>query len=256
MAKRKNLYALLGKYHELKHIHPVRNKECEEEALMYFIYQCNAMERSSLTLEQVKDVVTSGVSNVTDNNREELEAIGVYEAMKYVNKLVEGNVHLDEAIVKELHSLVYATASSDFKGQYRTDFITIPHARNFPPVRHVSYHMNKLFEEYEEMQNLDIIQRVALFHLKFEHIHPFGDGNGQVGRLIINHQLMRAGYPPIAIHVSNKKEYFKAFEAFYTEGDDRPMQEIIVDTIADELKARINILSKKSKAKAAAKKKK
>ncbi len=247
MAKREELYALLGKYQELKHIHPARNKECEEEALLFFIWQCNGIERNSLTLDEVKDVVNSGVSNVTDNNREELETIGLYEAMKYVKKLVEGNVEVDEAIVKELHSLVYMGASNDFKGQYRTDYITIPHARNLPPVRHISYYMNKLFEEYVEMQDLDIIERVALFHLKFENIHPFGDGNGQVGRLIINYQLMKAGYPYICIHVNKKKDYIKAFELYHLERDDKPMQQIIIDALADELEARIEILSNKEK---------
>lgn len=246
MAKREELYALLGKYQELKHLHPVENQKCDDEAIEYFIWQCNGIERNTMTLEQVRDVLDYGVRNVSEDNHQELETKGLYEAMKYVKKLVDDNIEINEEIVKELHSLVYTGASDDFKGQYRTDFITIPHAQNLPPVRHISYFMNKLFEEYNnEMADLDILERIALFHLKFENIHPFGDGNGQVGRLIINYQLMKAGYPFIAIKEKNKKEYVKAFETYHVELDDKPMQQILIDAVASELEARIEILEGK-----------
>lgn len=247
MATREELYTLLGKYQELKHTHRKRNQECDDEALQYFIWQCNALERSSLTFDQVKDVLAFGVRNVSDNNREELECVGLREAMKYVKKLVDNDIDLTEEVVKELHTLLYVGASEDFKGQYRTDYITIPHARNLPPVRHISYYMNKLFEEYDnEMNKMDVIEKISIFHIKFENIHPFTDGNGQVGRLIINYQLMRAGYPFIALKVKNKKEYIHAFEAYHMELNDQEMYQLLVDAIADELEARIEILSQEN----------
>jgi Fic family protein len=179
-----------------------------------------------------------------------LEAAGLYEAMRYVQKLVDNNVELTEDIIKELHSLLYVGASEDFRGQYRTDYITIPHARNLPPVRHISYYMNKLFEEYNnEMNKMDIIEKISLFHIKFENIHPFQDGNGQVGRLIINYQLMRAGYPFISLKNKNKKEYIKAFESYHMDLDDHEMYQLIVNAIAEELEARIEILSREEKEK-------
>jgi len=249
MAKREELYPLLGRYQELSNIHPKRNKQAEEEALSFFIWQCNGIERNSLSLKEVEEIIYSGVSNVTENNRDELATIGLYEATKYTLELVEDNIELTEKVVQRMHTLLYFCAASDFKGQYRTDYITIPHARNLPPVRHISYFMNKLFDEYEKMQDIDIVERVAKFHLDFESIHPFGDGNGQVGRLILNYQLMRAGYPYICIHVNKKDEYIKAFELYHESGrtNSSAMQQIIIDALYDELKARIEILEKDSK---------
>jgi len=249
MAKREELYALLGKYQELSNVHPRRNAQANEEAMAFFIWQCNAIERSSLKLKDVEEVLSGGVTNVTESNREELEAEGLYEAMKYALELVDDNRDLCENDVKRLHALLYFGASNDFKGQYRTDFVTIPHARNLPPVRHISYYMNQLFTKYQKMQDIDIVERVAKFHLDFEEIHPFGDGNGQVGRVIMNYQLVRAGYPYICIHENKKKEYIKAFESYYESGntDSSAMQQIIVDALFDELNARIEILNKEAK---------
>ena len=249
MAHREDLYALLGKYQELSNIHPRRNAQANDEAMAFFVWQCNAIERNQLTLKEVEEVINSGVSNVTESNREELEAVGLYEAMKYVLEIVEENRELTENDVKRLHTLLYFGASADFKGQYRTDYVTIPHARNLPPVRHISYYMNQLFDKYNKMQDVDIVDRVAQFHLDFEAIHPFGDGNGQVGRLIINYQLLRAGYPYICIHANIKKQYIKAFEHYYESGntDISEMRQIIIDALYDELTARIEVLEKASK---------
>ena len=130
------------------------------------------------------------------------------------------------------------------QGVYRQDFVTIPHARNMPPVRHISYFMNKLFEEYKEMAHYDILKKVAVFHIKFENIHPFSDGNGQVGRLIVAYQLMRAVYPFMCIDPSVKKRYVKAIEKYNEELDDSEMVAVFTEALKDELKRRIEFLSK------------
>ncbi|MDD3383743.1 MAG: Fic family protein [Bacilli bacterium] len=242
MAKHSELFGLLGEYQVLRHQNPKGAKECDHNGQIEFVFECNAIERNSLEFEQVKNVIENGVTTVSMDNREELETAGLNDAMNYVNKLIDDDINLSESIVKELHSILYVGASNDFKGQYRSDFITIPHAQNLPPVRHISYFMNKLFDEYKEMGQLDIIERIALFHIKFENIHPFQDGNGQVGRLIINYQLIRAGYPPIAIKAEDKKAYIKAFEKYNRELDIEPMVEILINALKDELNKRIKCL--------------
>ena len=242
MAKHSELFGLLGEYLVLRHAKPDKAIELDQQRQHYFVYQCNAIERNSLTLEQVRKVIESGVANVNPNNREELETSGLNDAANYVIKLLEENLNLSEFHIKELHSKIYIGASEEFKGKYRNDFVSIPHAQNFPPVRHIPYFMNKLFDEYKAIDNLDIIEKIAIFHLKFENIHPFQDGNGQVGRLIINYQLMKAGYPPITFEGDKKKLYFKAFEKYYKELDLEPMVNLIVEALRRELFYRIEYL--------------
>ena len=244
MAKHNELYELLGKYQLLKQQNPDKFEELEKERLLNFVFECNALEHSSMSLKDVKEVIDNGVGNVTNNNREELETSGLYDAMKYVQQLVNDRINLSEDIIKELHAKLYIGAAEDFKGVYRTDFVTIPHARNFPPFRHISYYMNKMFDEYKQLTNIDTIERIALSHVKFENIHPFNDGNGQVGRLIVNYQLMKAGYPFIAINSKVKKDYTHAFEHYNEEVDIHYMVDIITNALAEELKVRIEYLEK------------
>jgi Fic family protein len=244
MAKHNELFGLLGEYLVLCHQNPTKAKELAQENQFDFVYECNAIERCSLSYDQVKEICENGVTNASKDNREELETAGLYDASNYIKKMVDDDVNISEPIVKELHSILYVGASADFRGQYRSDFITIPHAQNLPPVRHISYFMNKLFDEYREMNNMDVIEKIALFHIKFENIHPFQDGNGQVGRLIINYQLMKAGYPPIAIKNEVKKQYIKAFEKYNRELDVVPMMEIISDALVETLEKQIAELKK------------
>ena len=75
--------------------------------------------------------------------------------------------------------------------------------------------MKRLVAEFGGNKKLHPIERAARFHLKFERIHPFVDGNGRTGRLILNLMLMQAGYPPINVKYSDRKRYYEAFDEYY-----------------------------------------
>ena len=79
------------------------------------------------------------------------------------------------------------------------------------------------------------IERAALFHLKFEGIRPFEDGNGRTGRLILNLMLMQAGYPPINVKYSDRKRYYEAIDKYYMCNDISIMIQIIVKETTDRL---------------------
>ena len=75
------------------------------------------------------------------------------------------------------------------------------------------------------------IERIALFHLEFEGIHPFIDGNGRTGRLILNLDLIRNGYPPINVKFTDRKRYYDAFDAFYKNGDPTAMTDLLAEYV-------------------------
>ena len=81
------------------------------------------------------------------------------------------------------------------------------------------------------------IERAALFHLKFEGIHPFVDGNGRTGRLILNLMLMQAGYPPINVKYSDRRRYYEAFDSYYRDND----KSIFIYLIGELLKEQLSI---------------
>lgn len=82
------------------------------------------------------------------------------------------------------------------------------------------------------------IAKAAAFHAMFENIHPFKDGNGRTGRIIINHMLMEAGYPPIAFKASSKAGYHTALEDWQVRGRARPLIESVASCIVEECRAR------------------
>jgi len=85
------------------------------------------------------------------------------------------------------------------------------------------------------------IERAALFHLKFEGIHPFVDGNGRTGRLIMNLMLMQAGYPAINVKYSDRKRYYEAFDAYYRDGSCAAMVGLIAEQTTQQLEMLLKI---------------
>lgn len=243
MGKYTDLFSLLGNYQVAKHARFAQNKAVERERLVHLILESTTMAGHSLSKDQINVIMAQGVQQVTPTNHDELMVAGYQDAFNFMQRLVQDQIELTENIVKELHSLIFVGSSEDFRGQYRTDYVTVPHAKNLPPVRHISYHMSKLFDEYKEASSMDVIEKIAWFHVKFEGIHPFEDGNGQVGRMIINYQLLKAGYPFIVFKSDLKKRYYKALEVYQTELNLQPMVEIILEALQEELSTRINLLT-------------
>ena len=94
----------------------------------------------------------------------------------------------------------------------------------------------KLVAEFVGNKKMHPIERAALFHLKFEGVHPFVDGNGRTGRLIMNLMLMQAGYPPINVKYSDRKRYYEAFDGYYRDNSSANMISIITEELTHRLK--------------------
>lgn len=93
------------------------------------------------------------------------------------------------------------------------------------------------------MAHKHIIEKVCLFHLKFELIHPFLDGNGRTGRLILNLELMKAGYPPINIKFKERQKYYACFNDYVDRnGDPNMLLTMVMDYLEEELEKNLIIL--------------
>ena len=103
--------------------------------------------------------------------------------------------------------------------------------------------MSELLTINEERKvQMTTVERIARFHLEFEGIHPFIDGNGRTGRLILNLELIRNGFPPINVKFTDRKRYYDAFDAFYRDDDAGAMIDLIAEYVDERLDEYLNVL--------------
>jgi len=89
---------------------------------------------------------------------------------------------------------------------------------------------------------MHVIEQVTRFHLEFEGIHPFIDGNGRTGRLILNFELMQNGYPPIDVKFTDRRKYYSAFDSFYRDNNPSPMIKLIADYVDERLNKYLSVV--------------
>ena len=207
-----------------------------EEFLIEYTYNSNAIEGNTLTLQETA-LVLEGVTIDKKPLKDHLEAVGHRDAFLYVQNLVKDKVPFSESIIKQIHTLVLMDRPED-RGVYRRIPVRIMGAYHVPsdPVL-VPEQMENLVAEFSANKKMHPIERAALFHLKFEGIHPFVDGNGRTGRLILNLMLMQAGYPPINVKYSDRRRYYEAFDSYYRDND----KSIFIYLIGELLKEQLSI---------------
>lgn len=236
------------KKEQLEKLRPLTEGEVErlrEEFMVEFTYNSNAMEGNTLTLKETA-MVLEGMTIDQKPMKDHLEAVGHRDAFMYVQDIATKEIDLTESVIKNIHSLVLMDKPQD-KGVYRSIPVRIMGAYAEPVQPYlIEPKMTELLGRNKEReQTMHVIERIARFHLEFEGIHPFIDGNGRTGRLILNLDLLRNGYPPINVKFTERKRYYDAFDAFYRDGDADAMIHLIaeyVDAILDEY---LNVLRKK-----------
>ena len=200
-----------------------------DEFLVDYTYNSNAIEGNTLTLKETA-MVLEGITIDQKPLKDHLEAVGHRDAFLYIEQLIRDKTPFSERIIKEIHSLVLMDRPED-KGVYRRIPVRIMGAYHEPPQPYlVAPQMEQLVAEFAKTK-LHPIKAAALFHLKFEGIHPFIDGNGRTGRLILNFMLMQNGYPPINVKFADRKRYYEAFDSYYRDGDAGAMVEMIGENV-------------------------
>lgn len=209
-----------------------------DEFLVEYTYNSNAIEGNTLTLQETA-LVLEGVTIGRKPLKDHLEAVGHKDAFLYVQELVKDKVPFTETIVKQIHALVLMDRPED-RGVYRRIPVRIMGAYHTPPEPVlVPELMEKLVKEFIG-KRMHPIESAALFHLKFEGIHPFVDGNGRTGRLILNLFLMQNGYPPINVKFADRKRYYEAFDTYYRDGDAGDMIEMVAEYVEERIKQYLN----------------
>lgn len=212
---------------ELDARRPLTEGEAErltEEFAVEYTYNSNAIEGNTLTLRET-DMVLRGLTIDQKPLKDHMEAVGHKEAFYFVRDLVKEKVPLSESVIKQIHYLVLADKKDD-RGVYRRVPVRIAGAKHEPVQPYlIQSEMEQLLETYRSSTE-HIIPGLARFHIEFEGIHPFIDGNGRTGRLLVNLELMKAGYPPIDIKFTDRVAYYNAFDEYYVNHNLNAMEKL------------------------------
>lgn len=225
-----------AKKERLAKLRPLTEGEVErlrEEFMVEFTYNSNAIEGNTLTLKETA-LALEGMTIDQKPLKDHLEAVGHRDAFLYVQDIAQNNVPISESVIKNIHALVLMNRPDD-KGVYRRIPVRIMGAYTEPVQPYmIAPKMEELIAKNEGREHsMHIIERIARFHLEFEGIHPFIDGNGRTGRLIMNLDLIRNGFPPINVKFADRKRYYDAFDAYYKEENTTPMIELIAEYISE-----------------------
>ncbi len=215
-------------------------KRLQDEFLVEFTYNSNAIEGNTLTLQETA-LALEGVTIDKKPLKDHLEAVGHRDAFLYVVSLVSEKIPISERIIREIHSLVLMDRPED-KGAYRRIPVKIMGAYHEPPQPYlVPVQIERLVADLSK-DNRHAIEKAALFHLNLEGIHPFIDGNGRTGRLILNLMLMQAGYPPIDVKFADRRKYYACFDSYYRDNDASPMVNMVGEYVKERLSQYLNLL--------------
>ncbi len=218
-------------------------KRLQNEFMIEFTYNSTAIEGNTLTLKETA-MVLEGVTIDQKPLKDHLEAVGHRDAFLYIEDIAKKEVPLSEFVIKNIHSLVLMDKPED-KGVFRRIPVHIMGAYTEPVQPYlIEPKLTELLAVDEERKaHMNAIERIARFHLEFEGIHPFIDGNGRTGRLIMNLDLIRCGLPPINVKFTDRRRYYDAFDAYYRDNDASPMTDLVAEYVNERLDMYLEILS-------------
>ena len=212
-----------------------------EEFIIEYTYNSNAIEGNTLTLRET-DLVLRGLTIDQKPLKDHLEAVGHKEAFDFVSELVKNNVPISESVIKQIHYLVLADKKDD-RGVYRKIPVRIMGAKHEPVQPYlIEPRMKQLLQDFNKSTE-HIVTKLARFHIEFESIHPFIDGNGRTGRLLVNLELMKVGFPPIDIKFSDRIAYYNAFDEYHVKHNFSAMENLFAGYINSRLDMYLEILT-------------
>lgn len=210
------------------------------ERSVAFAFHSGKLENDAVTYHDTREIFEhDGVTAYTGDLRTLFELKNAKEAYAFFLAAFGERRPLDEALVLETQRLLtqntYDTRRwrlGERPGTYKIhDYVTGREEVGAPP-EDVKAEMDELLEDVRELQDLPVekvLTAAAFFHAKLENIHPFADGNGRTGRLLLNYLLVLHGHPPVIVHEEDRKAYYAALEAWDTAQDLAPLRTFLIE---------------------------
>nr|MBP3681418.1 Fic family protein [Clostridia bacterium] len=185
------------------------NNDYLEDLITRSTYHSNAIEGSTLTYAETYAILYNDNSFKIEGKepREIYEAINHKKALELVFKNLQNDDGFDERFIKKLNE----TINRDIKDTegYRTVQVFIRGSEHIPPAPEKIPNLMTYFVYNYNHDEEDIFTKIARYHIEFEKIHPFEDGNGRTGRLLLNYELLKNNIPPVVISKEERVKYFE-----------------------------------------------
>jgi len=243
---KKRIESLKAEYDSLR-----RGKESllhmiDEAEIPESVYNSNAIENSTLTLKETEKILLEMEVSRDVSVREVFEAKNLARVMTYIrSKSLE--MSLTEETILLLHRMLIGSIDDGVAGRFRKTGEYVRVGTHIAPAPEKVEDMMRelLLRESSDLSSY-FLDKIASFHLVFETIHPFCDGNGRIGRVLINWQLQRLEFPMIIIRNKEKQSYYRAFREYSHDKKTKTMEHILTSALLESLHKRITYLQGKT----------
>lgn len=240
---KKRIQALQTEYARLMQEYPRENYEITLAEIPEMVYHSNAIENSSLTLEDTEDIIEEGRIRRGAKVREIYEAKNLADVIHIV--IENPRQKLSLPYILSLHRLLMSGIDDRAAGRFRMGGEQPIFGQGIGAnPDFTSSLVSQLIDQYKNDRRRYFLEKIAFFHAEFEDIHPFVDGNGHIGRVLINQQLQALGYPPIIIQSKNKDvDYHELFDNYHRDESLEEFVQLFMYAIIESLHKRITLLS-------------
>ena len=206
------------------------------------VYNSNAIENSTLTLKETEKILLEQKLSRNVSLREVFEAKNLARVIEHTRKKVKES-ELGKDLMVMFHQMLIGGIDDAIAGRFRGkgEYVRVG-AYIAPAPEHVERMIETALLEYSSDLGTYFLDRIARFHLDFETIHPFCDGNGRIGRVIINFQLLQHGLPRIIIRNKEKDVYYQAFSDYREKKTTKTMEGILSLALVEPLHKRLSYM--------------
>jgi Fic family protein len=213
----------------------------DESEVPESVYNSNAIENSTLTLEDTERILLAVEISRHMDLREVHEAQNLARVVEYIRANHAAPLTLDRMLL--LHKMLLANIDEEIAGRFRIGGEYVRVGTHIAPApKNVEPMLVEMLVRFASDLSVHPVERLARVHLTFENVHPFVDGNGRIGRVVLNYLLYQLGFPPIIVRTKGKEKYYAMLREFDTSGKIKPFAQHLSLLMLESMHRRIAYL--------------